>query len=142
MNQLLATLLIITMLISFSAPCFSSKTSYTTTDPASQFLKTAVEAADWISSFQVTPLSSTWGIPYPDERVWGLDPFYYSNGTITSDTDDIQAGARQQLAFLIAGHDAGEGANAALNTCILPRTIKSIYKSSKSTTTISNGHKS
>jgi len=82
---------------------------------ASKYFQTAIEAADWISSFQVTPLGSGWGIPYPDQRVWGFDPYYYSNGSITADTNGIQAGVRQQLAFLLAGHDAGLGADAVLN---------------------------
>jgi hypothetical protein len=109
------------VLISLSAPCFASNFPSTANDPSSSFLRVAVEATDWISSFQLTPISSTWGIPYPDQRVWGLDPFYYSNGTITSDTDSIQAGAKQHLAFLIAGHDAGLGANAALNAYLATR---------------------
>lgn len=38
---------------------------------ASKYFQTAIEAADWISSFQVTPLGSGWGIPYPDQLVYG-----------------------------------------------------------------------
>jgi hypothetical protein len=68
-----------------------------------------------MTSFQIAPPSSPWGIPYQDENVWGLDPFYYSNGTITAGTGGIKGGARQQLAYLIGGHDAGLGASAALN---------------------------
>jgi hypothetical protein len=75
-----------------------------------------IDATDWITSFQVTPLTSSWGIPYPDSRIWGLDPFYYDNGTITGGlTTAIVAGQKQTLAFLIGGHDAGEGASAALD---------------------------
>ncbi len=76
--------------------------------------KLGMEATDWIASFQVTPPSSNWGIPYADDHAWGLDPYYYSNGTITADTGGIKGGERQKLAFLIGGHDAGLGANAAL----------------------------
>jgi len=76
--------------------------------------KLGMEATDWIASFQITPPSSSWGIPYADNRAWGLDPYYYSNGTITADTGGIKGGERQSSAFLIGGHDAGLGANAAL----------------------------
>ncbi len=74
-----------------------------------------MEATDWISSFQVTPSSSSWGIPYQDERAWGLDPYYYTNGTITPKVGGIKGGEKQKLAFLIGGHDSGLGASAALN---------------------------
>ena len=74
-----------------------------------------MEATDWITSFQVTPLNDSWGIPYQDQRTWSLDPFYFENGTITAGTNGITAGQRQTLAFLIAGHDAGLGASAALD---------------------------
>jgi len=74
-----------------------------------------LEATNWITSFQVTPLNASWGIPYQDVRTWGLDPFYFENGTITAETGGIAAGERQQLAFLIAGHDSGLGASAALD---------------------------
>lgn len=57
-----------------------------------------------------------WGIPYVGENVWGLDPYYYSNGTITAGTNGIKGGARQQLAYLLGGHDAGLGASAALDS--------------------------
>ncbi|HUO43003.1 MAG TPA: hypothetical protein VMU35_08500 [Methylomirabilota bacterium] len=110
----MSAFLILIVLTSASAQS-SSTTLATVNDPASRYFQAAIQAADWISSFQVTPLSSNWGIPYPDQRAWGLDPFYYSNGTITADTNEIQAGSRQQHAFLIAGHDAGEGSDAALN---------------------------
>jgi len=90
----------------------------------SKYLQNAIEAADWISSFQVTPLGATWGIPYPDQRVWGFDPYYYSNGTITADTNGIQAGVKQQMAFLLAGHDAGLGADAVLNAYLATHDTK------------------
>jgi hypothetical protein len=48
-------------------------------------------------------------------RTWGLDPFYFENGTITAETAGIAAGEKQKLAFLIAGHDSGLGASAALD---------------------------
>jgi len=83
-------------------------------DNAARFLRMGLEASDWITSFQVTPTSSRWGIPYELEDAWGLDPFYYSNGTITAGTGGIKGGARQQLAYLIGGHDAGLGAYASL----------------------------
>ena len=92
-----------------------------TTDNASRYLRLGLEATDWITSFQVAPLSSHWGIPYQNENVWGLDPYYYSNGTITAGTDGIKGGARQQLAYLIGGHDSGLGALAALNAYLLTR---------------------
>ena len=109
-----AALLIIILSITFSAQA-SSLTFATSNDAASTYFQTATEAADWISSFQVSPLGSGWGIPYPNQQVWGFDPYYYLNGTITGDTNGIQAGAKQQLAFLLAGHDAGLGAYAVLN---------------------------
>ena len=64
-------------------------------------------------------MTSQWGIPYQDQDTWGLDPYYYSNGTITAGTSGIMAGARQQLAYLLGGHDAGLGATAALNAYLL-----------------------
>ena len=84
-------------------------------DLASRYYGLGLEATDWITSFQVTPLNDSWGIPYQDQRTWGLDPFYFENGTITAGTGGIPAGQRQTLAFLIAGHDAGLGASAALD---------------------------
>jgi hypothetical protein len=85
------------------------------TDLASRYYKLGLEATNWITSFQVTPLNASWGIPYQDESTWGLDPFYYDNATITAGANGIAAGQRQTLAFLIAGHDAGLGAAAALD---------------------------
>ena len=93
-----------------------SSTSANTLNVSSRYYQLALEATDWITSFQVTPLTSTWGIPYPSENVWGLDPYYYSNGTITAATNGIKGGARQQLAYLLGGHDAGLGASAALDS--------------------------
>jgi hypothetical protein len=49
-----------------------------------------------------------------DQRTWGLDPYFFENGTITGGAGNIAAGQRQGLAYLIGGHDAGEGAYAAL----------------------------
>ena len=98
---------------------YASTTLASANDRTSKYFQSAIEAANWITSFQVTPLSSNWGIPYPNQLAWGLDPFYYSNGTITADTNEIQAGARQQHAYLIAGHDAGLGADAALNAYLV-----------------------
>jgi len=90
----------------------------------SEYSKLGIDATDWITSFQVTPLTSSWGIPYPDSRIWGLDPFYYDNGTITGGTGGIVAGQKQTLAFLIGGHDAGEGASAALDAYLSTGDVK------------------
>jgi len=85
---------------------------------AERFFELGLDGADWIGSFQVTDPRFSWGIPYPAEKAWGLDPFYYSNGTITAETGSIQTGEKQSLAYLIGGHDAGLGAQAALNAYI------------------------
>ena len=82
--------------------------------PQTQYAALGLEATNWITSFQVTPLNDTWGIPYWNQDAWGLDPYYFSNGTITGGTGNIVAGDRQELAYLIGGHDAGEGAYASL----------------------------
>ena len=96
---------------SLVVPALSTQSSESET----QYAKLGLEAADWITSFQVTPLNDSWGIPYKDERAWGLDPYFFDNGTITAGLGGIAGGERQKLAYLIGGHDAGEGANAALN---------------------------
>ena len=88
--------------------------SIQSSESETKYEKLGLEAADWIASFQVTPLNDSWGIPYKDERVWGLDPYFFDNGTITAGLGGIVGGERQKLAYLIGGHDAGEGANAAL----------------------------
>ena len=85
-----------------------------TSMPQTQYGALGLTATNWITSFQVTPLNDSWGIPYWNQRVWGLDPYYFENGTITAGTGNIVAGDRQELAYLIGGHDAGEGAYAAL----------------------------
>ena len=85
----------------------------------SAYLRLGLEATDWLTSFQVAPVTSHWGIPYQNQNVWGLDPYYYSNGTITAGTGNIKGGARQQLAYLIGGHDSGLGALAALNSYLV-----------------------
>jgi hypothetical protein len=84
--------------------------------PASQtqYAALGLEATNWITSFQVTPLNDSWGIPYWNQDAWGLDPYYFANGTITAGTGNIGAGDKQELAYLIGGHDAGEGAYASL----------------------------
>ena len=79
-----------------------------------QYAALGLEATNWIISFQVTPLNDSWGIPYWNQDAWGLDPYYFSNGTITAGTGNIGSGDRQELAYLIGGHDAGEGAYASL----------------------------
>ncbi len=96
---------------SLVVPALSTQSSGSET----KYAKLGLEAANWIASFQVTPLNDTWGIPYRDERAWGMDPYYFENGTITAGTGSIAGGERQKLAYLIGGHDAGEGANAALD---------------------------
>jgi hypothetical protein len=96
---------------SLVVPALSTQSSESET----QYAKLGLEAADWITSFQVTPLNDSWGIPYKDERAWGLDPYFFDNGTITAGLGGIAGGERQKLAYLIGGHDAGEGANAALD---------------------------
>ena len=80
-----------------------------------QFADLGLNATKWITSFQVTPLNDSWGIPYWDEHTWGLDPYFFENGTITAGVGNITGGEKQKLAYLIGGHDAGEGAYAALN---------------------------
>ena len=122
MRVLLAAILIMILSISFSAQY--SSVAFGASNGASKYFQTAIEAADWISSFQVAPLGSGWGIPYPDQLVWGLDPYYYSNGSITADTNGIQAGVRQQLVYLLAGHDAGLGADATLNAYLVTHDVK------------------
>jgi len=84
--------------------------------PVSQtsYANLGLEATNWITSFQVTPVNDSWGIPYWNQDAWGLDPYYFANGTITAGTGNILAGDRQELSYLVAGHDAGEGAYASL----------------------------
>ncbi len=102
------------------APAFTNQTM----DSASRYYGLGLEATDWITSFQVTPPNASWGIPYQDPRTWGLDPFYFENGTITADVGGVKAGERQSLAFLIGGHDSGLGASAALNAYMLTKDPK------------------
>ena len=91
------------------------------TSSEAQYSRLALEATNWITSFQVTPLNDSWGVPYLDDRAWGLDPYFFENGTITAGVGNIQAGARQTVAYLIGGHDAGEGASAALDAYLQTR---------------------
>jgi len=81
---------------------------------ASNYFRPAIEATDWITQFQFTPLGSSFGVPYNNSKVWGLDPFVYVNGTITGGYQKIPAGERQTLGYQIGGHDSGEAAYAAL----------------------------
>lgn len=104
-------LIAILMNQSLVVPALSTQSSESET----RYAKLGLEAADWIASFQVTPLNDSWGIPYKDESAWGLDPYFFENGTITAGVGNIAGGERQKLAYLIGGHDAGEGANAALD---------------------------
>jgi hypothetical protein len=87
----------------------------------SRYAQLGLEATDWITSFQVTPVNDSWGIPYANERAWGLDPYFFENGTITAGVGNIVPGERQKLAYLIGGHDSGEGALAALNAYLETR---------------------
>ena len=90
-------------------------------DNEAQYSRLALQATDWITSFQVTPLNDTWGIPYQNERAWGLDPYLFANGTITAGIGNITGGEKQTIAYLIGGHDAGEGASAALDAFMQTR---------------------
>ena len=110
-NFCILILVAVLMNQSLVVPALSTQSSESQT----QYAKLGLEAADWITSFQVTPLNDSWGIPYKDERAWGLDPYFFDNGTITAGLGGITGGERQKLAYLIGGHDAGEGANAALD---------------------------
>ena len=101
----------IPLLLIFLAAALQTPSTFAVQQPdlASQYYELGLQATNWITSFQVTPLNASWGIPYQNQRTWGLDPFYFDNGTITAGTNGIIAGQRQTLAFLIAGHDAGLG---------------------------------
>ncbi len=109
----LCVLILIAILVNQAlvAPALSTQSSESET----RYVKLGLEAADWIASFQITPLNDSWGIPYRNESAWGLDPYFFENGTITAGVGNIAGGERQKLAYLIGGHDAGEGANAALD---------------------------
>jgi len=109
---LMSLLLMLLVTLSIFIPALADSTPQ---PQESEYSQLGIDATDWITSFQVTPVASSWGIPYPDSRIWGLDPFYYDNGTITGGTGVIVAGQKQTLAYLIGGHDAGEGASAALD---------------------------
>ncbi len=80
-----------------------------------------VEAAEWVSSFAVTPPEAGWGIPYHNISAWGLDPFWYDNATIMGGNPGIPAGERQKAAFLIGGHDAGGAAQALLRSYLFTK---------------------
>ncbi len=103
-------ILILIVITQSSSPVMSVQAPVSQT----QYGALGLDATDWITSFQVTPLNDSWGIPYWNQRAWGLDPYYFANGTITAGTGNIGAGDRQELAYLIGGHDAGEGAYATL----------------------------
>ena len=105
-----ALLLIIIVANQSVAPALSTQPPVSQT----QYSALGLKATNWITSFQVTPLNDSWGIPYWNQDAWGLDPYYFANGTITAGTGNISAGVRQELAYLIGGHDAGEGAFASL----------------------------
>ncbi len=117
---LLPTFFILVVLTQLAAPAYSEQAP----DLASPYFRLGLEAADWITSFQMTPLNASWGIPYTDARTWGLDPYFFENGTITAGVGGIAAGERQRLAFLIGGHDSGLGASAALDAYLQTRDQK------------------
>jgi len=119
-HHLLACLLIA---IVVSEP-LASGSSIQTVDAATRYSQLALESTDWITSFQITPLNDSWGIPYQDGKAWGLDPYFFENGTITAGVGNITGGEKQTVAYLIGGHDAGEGANAALDAYLLTRDSK------------------
>lgn len=83
-----------------------------------RYYQLALEATDWATAFQVTPPGYPWGIPYHDQKSWGLDPYFYKNGTITGGREDVPTSERQSLAFLIGGHDAGQAAVSALEAYV------------------------
>jgi hypothetical protein len=80
-----------------------------------------VEAAEWISSFAITPPEAGWGIPYHNSSAWGLDPFWYDNATIMGGSPGIPAGERQNTAFMIGGHDSGLAAQALLRSYLFTK---------------------
>ncbi|MBM3897189.1 MAG: hypothetical protein FJ358_01485 [Thaumarchaeota archaeon] len=80
-----------------------------------------VEAAEWISSFAITPPEAGWGIPYHNSSAWGLDPFWYDNATIMGGAAGITAGEKQNMAFLIGGHDSGLAAQALLRSYLFTK---------------------
>ncbi len=103
--------MLVVSIIAFPPPsAFASENSLR----SSRYFNLGVKATDWITSFEVTSLNKSWGIPYQNPQTWGLDPYYFENGTITAETAGIVAGEKQQLAFLIGGHDSGLAASAAL----------------------------
>lgn len=87
-----------------------------TSAQSTEYFLRGVEAAEWISSFAVTPPEAGWGIPYHNSSAWGLDPFWYDNSTIMGGASGIPAGERQSRAFLIGGHDSGLAAQALLRS--------------------------
>ena len=117
---ILATFCLITLSVSQATTVFALSEP----DLSAKYFALGVEAADWISSFQMTPPSSDWGIPYQDNRTWGLDPYYYLNGTITARIRDIKGGEKQRLAFLVGGHDSGLGALVSLDAYLRTRDQK------------------
>ena len=88
---------------------------------ASNYYLRGVEAAEWISSFAVTPPEAGWGIPYHNISAWGLDPFWYDNATIMGGNPGIPAGEKQNTAFLIGGHDSGGAAQALLRSYLFTK---------------------
>ena len=110
-HYLLAFFLIAIVVSEPLAPGLSTQTVNT----ATRYSQLALESTNWITSFQITPFNDSWGIPYQDEKAWGLDPYFFENGTITAGVGNITGGEKQTVAYLIGGHDAGEGASAALD---------------------------
>jgi rhamnogalacturonyl hydrolase YesR len=102
-------LITILLLLPFPVSSYPEQSS-----EASNYFRLGIEATDWITEFQFTPLGSSFGIPFNNSMVWGLDPFVYTNGTVTGGYPEIPAGERQTLGYQIGGHDSGEAAYATL----------------------------
>lgn len=114
-NRIISISLIAILGLSF-LPSSSAQSS-----SAHDYYLRGVEAAEWISSFTITPPEAGWGIPYHNLSAWGLDPFWYDNGTIMGGASGIPAGERQSRAFLIGGHDSGLAAQALLRSYLFTK---------------------
>lgn len=102
-------LIAILLLLPFPVSSYPQKQS-----EVSNYFRLGIEATDWTTEFQFTPPGSSFGIPFNNSMVWGLDPFVYTNGTVTGGYPEIPAGERQTLGYQIGGHDSGEAAYATL----------------------------
>jgi len=119
-SKIAAILLIMSVAFSVFSPSYKAAVASSEAEPLNteDLYARALEATDWIIGFQVSPPSSSLGMPYNSSKAWGLDPFFYINGTITGGLDGVKTGERQKLAYLIGGHDSGEGAAASLEAFI------------------------